>query len=744
MESTTTRRQDEDRKQAELRRQIAELQAQLKDEPPALTEDAVPTTPKKKRQHDHTLLAPGTPSPSKIQETSMKPGATTYHSAGAKSHMRTQAGSSQTPQSRQLSSAAAAAPAPSTVLTKLASLSSNSSSDTSKYSMTRSGGFLEQAPLKSVYDENASAGYAVRRDEDLALVEDLEPGPYEHKAQFDDPHFQRLEPHSGIRLLSRAIAHDDFQDYLRGRYYLSPSRLYSVIRLLPSKQGYDVPVEGDWVTIAVIAERGPMKYSKAPVGIGKEENDDLPEDDVKNLSLDAPVKPGPPYQRWKGKAKEEPPKPSGKRYVNLKLIDFGCRSKSSATAEKSVIRGDAFLTLLLFESDSVEEFTDGDGKMRKLYKGGSRGAFERMAKLKEGAVVALLNPKILRPFQRSGDKPHPTDNILALTPESIDSVAVIGQSQDLGMCTVVKRDGKPCGGWCDKRVSEVCEWHIQHAVQRKRAGRAEFSMGTSGMSTAAKRKPAYDPARQWGLKPEPERAAGEATYVVSGHIVSSGAGKQSLFIGENMGRDAQAKAARKTAAKDADLALQKLLRNDKTGTKAVAAAREHNKKMAEKAEREKAEQKKSKKSDGGDSTTQRKTLSQEGNTEVLEMGKSAYSASLVRSLGFDPTGKDGRKTTTVDVQKKLETLAALQASRKDIRLGPRPGKLKSTVRVPEHLSKETAGTNAQQSIGNEWPLPSDDSDNALERDPEVFEHASGSVVNLDSSDVELEVAPPIR
>ena len=45
------------------------------------------------------------------------------------------------------------------------------------------------------------------------------------------------------------------------------------------------------------------------------------------------------------------------------------------------------------------------------------------------------------------------------------------------MCTVVKRDGKVCGGWCDKRVSDVCEWHIQHAVQQKRAGRAEFSAG---------------------------------------------------------------------------------------------------------------------------------------------------------------------------------------------------------------------------------------------------------------------------
>jgi hypothetical protein len=34
-----------------------------------------------------------------------------------------------------------------------------------------------------------------------------------------------------------------------------------------------------------------------------------------------------------------------------------------------------------------------------VYKGGSRGAFEAMSKLKEGDVVALLNPKVLKPFQ---------------------------------------------------------------------------------------------------------------------------------------------------------------------------------------------------------------------------------------------------------------------------------------------------------------------------------------------------------
>lgn len=165
-------------------------------------------------------------------------------------------------------------------------------------------------------------------------------------------------------------------------------------------------MEGDWVTIAVIAERGQLKYSKAPVGIGKDGQEEIEEkeDTLDDIALDGTsntVKTD--LRKWKGKAKEQQAaqKPSGKRYINLKLIDFGCRSSSSSTAGKSVIRGDALLSLLLFESDRVETAVDGDGKKQQIYHGGSRGAFERMSKLKEGAVVALLNPRILKPFQVS-------------------------------------------------------------------------------------------------------------------------------------------------------------------------------------------------------------------------------------------------------------------------------------------------------------------------------------------------------
>ncbi len=41
---------------------------------------------------------------------------------------------------------------------------------------------------------------AVRDPETLRIIERLELGPYEHKPHKEDPDFENLEPHSGLRL----------------------------------------------------------------------------------------------------------------------------------------------------------------------------------------------------------------------------------------------------------------------------------------------------------------------------------------------------------------------------------------------------------------------------------------------------------------------------------------------------------------------------------------------------------------
>ena len=195
------------------------------------------------------------------------------------------------------------------------------------------------------------------------------------------------------------LSHEDLHEYMTARYFISPSRLYSAVRLLPNNQGYDVPVVGDWVTIGVIGERGPTRVSRAPVTSGRVKDDSDHDEGDPSASVSRPAQRSDNGKGRDGAGDAQSSKPFGRKYVNLKLIDFGARSKGESVNGKAAIRGDALLSLLLFQSDSEERVEDEDGRPRVVYKGGSRGAFERMAKLREGAVVALLNPRILKPFQ---------------------------------------------------------------------------------------------------------------------------------------------------------------------------------------------------------------------------------------------------------------------------------------------------------------------------------------------------------
>nr|GAT45932.1 predicted protein [Mycena chlorophos] len=599
MEFVANTERQEKQKRAELKRQIAQLQAQMDDMPDSDPDEP----PSPKRQKTDNVLAPATPSPKK----------------------KTRPPQQQTrPALQSLAKTAPPKdafvpfrPTASTVLSRLAQ-AKPSALEAEVETVPRSGAFTD-AP-KAPNPVASTSGSSLQRDDRLAIVDSLEMGPYEHKPPFDDPRFEQVEPNSGIRLSSRVVSHEDVQDYLRGRYYLSPSKLYSCIRLLPNKQGYDVPVDADWITIAVVAERGPYKYSRAPVEINGNDDDD--EGKKKK-----------PNGKGKEKEKDEPErKSSGKRYVNIKL------------------------------SDGYDLIEEDDGTKRKLYRGGSRGAFEEVCDVKEGTVLALLNPRVLKPFQRSNDNPHPTSNILAVSPDSASAVLVLGHARDLGRCSAERRDGSVCGSWFDKRVSEVCDWHVQYAVTQRRAGRAEFSAATSGLGTSAKapkrkNNSDYDPRRKWGLAPLD--ADKGPTYVMGGHVVLSGGGgvdaKESMRATENMGREGQAKASRQMAARDDEKrllrALGERLPPSKEKDKAPAPAPPPT------------------------ATKPRPT-------------KSAYTPELIQRIGFDPTLKPGqRRISGLGSRDKMDQLERLTDGR-EVKLGPTPGeRLRTTVRVPDSALK---------------------------------------------------------
>ncbi|KAJ6464289.1 hypothetical protein C8R47DRAFT_1326780 [Mycena vitilis] len=566
-------------KKAELKRQIAALQAQvgeMEGSDPESPSHAGPSSPKRRKLDAvlarlllHQVQKPRRPDTKSASYQSSRHALKTLNSTATLK--------------KPAEDFVPAKPAASTLLSKLAT--------------------VNLRPLDAVEAEPL-------RDERLAIIENLEVGPVDHKPSFDDPHFQQLEPNSGIRLSSRKVPHEDLQDHLRGRYYLSPSRLYSAVRLSPNKQGYDVPVAGDWITIAVVAERGPYKYSKAP----------------------------------------------RKKYINIKLVDFGAPARSFVCHRwESRHRGDAMLSLLLFESDGFDTVPQDEGRPKKVYRGGSRGAFEEMCDLKEGDVVALLNPRVLKPFQRSNDTPHPHKH-----PRHNAGIRLVDPdhwrakiSACAGRSNGTARSATP--GATD--VSDVCEWHVQHAVEQRRASRPEFSVGTSGMSTTAfKRKPEYDPRRKWGLKP-----LDDSSGTTGGSGVDA---RDSMFIAEGDAR-----------------VLKALQGRDSEGMKAVMKAREVG--LAEKDEQAVSKGKGKKKA--------KPTADAASDAAEAKIpAKSAFSAEVLKNLGFDPTIKPGqRRHEDSAMKKKLEELALLQSSRKPIRLGPRPGeKVRSGVVAPKAKPKK--------------------------------------------------------
>jgi minichromosome maintenance protein 10 len=152
-----------------------------------------------------------------------------------------------------------------------------------------------------------------------------------------------------------------------------------------------------------------------------------------------------------------------------------------------------------------------------------------------------------------------------------------------------------------------------------------------------RKKAGYDPSRNWGLRPgdgaserQPEGDSGGATYVVEGHVVS----RFARPAAELMGREEQARAARKRTNAENEKLLKGLLGRDDAGMRAVVTAR-----------------------DRGLELMGEKQSSAKGKGKEQEPGrKNAFSASIVKHLGFDPTAtarRGSRQPAEEDLAKKV-------------------------------------------------------------------------------------------
>lgn len=98
-------------------------------------------------------------------------------------------------------------------------------------------------------------------------------------------------------------------------------------------------------------------------------------------------------------------------------------------------------------------------------------AYTRFWKLTPGTLIAILNPSIMPPPPGKAD----TGRFSLVLNSGDDTILEIGTSQNLGWCKSIKKDGKPCGSWVDKKHTEYCEWHIDRVVESTRRGRMEVN-----------------------------------------------------------------------------------------------------------------------------------------------------------------------------------------------------------------------------------------------------------------------------
>ncbi|POS88134.1 hypothetical protein EPUL_000514 [Erysiphe pulchra] len=103
-------------------------------------------------------------------------------------------------------------------------------------------------------------------------------------------------------------------------------------------------------------------------------------------------------------------------------------------------------------------------------------AFEKFWKITPGTIIAILNPLILPPPREKID----TGKFSLMLNSDADTILEIGTARDIGFCKSIKRDGKTCNSWVDKRHTEFCEYHVSARLNKTRASRMEVNTMTFG------------------------------------------------------------------------------------------------------------------------------------------------------------------------------------------------------------------------------------------------------------------------
>ena len=111
-------------------------------------------------------------------------------------------------------------------------------------------------------------------------------------------------------------------------------------------------------------------------------------------------------------------------------------------------------------------------------------AFEKFWKMTPGTIIAILNPMFMPPPRAKAD----TGKFSLTLNSDADTILEIGSARDLGFCKSVKRDGKTCDSWVDKRHTEFCDYHVNETLKKTHAARMEVNTMNFGKGGYGGRK----------------------------------------------------------------------------------------------------------------------------------------------------------------------------------------------------------------------------------------------------------------
>ncbi|KXJ89706.1 hypothetical protein Micbo1qcDRAFT_10261 [Microdochium bolleyi] len=102
--------------------------------------------------------------------------------------------------------------------------------------------------------------------------------------------------------------------------------------------------------------------------------------------------------------------------------------------------------------------------------------FDRYWKLTPGTVLAILNPTIMPPQAGKTD----TGKFSLVINSGEDTILEVGNAKDLGFCKSVRRDGKICDSWVNKKRTEFCEFHMNAVLDKHLKARQDINAFNTG------------------------------------------------------------------------------------------------------------------------------------------------------------------------------------------------------------------------------------------------------------------------